>query len=269
MRKVWHFVGTALTAFVLVAGAVVLLGGVLVPRIAGATTYAVLADSMAPRYPTGTLMVVRPVDTISTGDIITYQSQPNDPMVVTHRVVGVGSTITGEPRFTTRGDANEIADPVLVQPEQIRGALWYAIPYAGFLVMAMGNWREPATLGIAGLLTGYALYQLIRSVVERLKPLAAAPVDVAAQADAVAPVYPVAPTAVAVSIDAAVPVSAVAPTAKAELPPLAEPVADLTPLVPLEPAFPLFPVVDLVLEPEAVPPMPRGRHLKKDYVLQS
>jgi len=153
----------------------VLLLGILVPRVAGATTYAVLANSMAPRYPMGTLMVVRPRASIATGDVITYQVEPNDPTVVTHRVVGVGATIAGEPRFTTRGDNNEIADPALVQPEQIRGVLWYAVPFAGFLVTAVGGWREYAKLAAAALLVGYAIYQVVRTMMEKRRPARRAP----------------------------------------------------------------------------------------------
>ena len=46
--------GTVLTAAVLVAAAAVLAVAVLVPRLAGATPYTVLTDSMRPAYPPGT-----------------------------------------------------------------------------------------------------------------------------------------------------------------------------------------------------------------------
>jgi hypothetical protein len=78
----------------------------------------------------------------------------------------VGSTISGEPRFTTKGDANEIRDPVLVLPEQIRGSLWYAIPFAGWLVIALDGYRQVAVLGAAGLLGLYALWQVIRAAID-------------------------------------------------------------------------------------------------------
>jgi len=169
MRTGLKFLSQALASFVLIAGLIVLVFGVVVPRVAGATTYAVLANSMAPRYPTGTLMVVRPADTISIGDVITYQITPADPTVVTHRVVEIGKTIAGDLRFVTRGDANEATDPFQVMPEQIHGKLWYAIPFAGFLVVALNGWREHATLAAVGLLMAYAVWQVIRFALERNK----------------------------------------------------------------------------------------------------
>jgi len=162
MQKYVSFLSQALATLVLLAGAVLLVGAVLVPRLTGATTYAVLASSMAPRYPMGTLMVVRPAQTIYTGDVITFQPNSADPNVVTHRVVAIGATVGGELRYTTQGDANTAADPALVSQEQVRGVLWYAIPFAGFLVVAVNNVQQNATLVAAGLLGIYAVWQVVR-----------------------------------------------------------------------------------------------------------
>jgi len=215
MRNFLKFLSQALASFILIVGALVLLGGVLIPQLTGATTYAVLANSMAPRYPIGTLMVTRPSDTIAIGDVITYQLTPEDPTVVTHRVIGVGSTMLGEPRFLTQGDANDAPDPFKVMPEQIHGKLWYAIPYAGFLVIAMDGWREYAKLGAAGLLAIYALWQVGRTIQEKAKAkkqLSSAPAKLEA-----AIVETTAPTAAAPVLNEyiapiAVPVEAPVPT---------------------------------------------------------
>lgn len=128
---------------------------IVVPRISGATAYTVLTGSMRPVLPPGTLIVVKPIDTnaIQTGDVVTYQLKSGEPQVVTHRVVGVGTTADGEQRFTLRGDANNTNDP-LILPEQIRGKLWYSVPYAGFLNSAInGEQRTWLTwLAVGGLL---------------------------------------------------------------------------------------------------------------------
>lgn len=116
---------------ILAAGVVVL--GVVVPRISGATPYTVLTGSMTPHYPPGTLVVVRPTTDVAVGDVVTYQLTSGEARVVTHRVVGVSYDGAGEKRYQLQGDANEEPDPESVQPVQIRGELWYAVPWVGRL----------------------------------------------------------------------------------------------------------------------------------------
>ena len=53
---------------VILGVAAVLAVAVLVPRVGGATPYTVLTGSMAPTYPPGSLVVVRPVDPESISD---------------------------------------------------------------------------------------------------------------------------------------------------------------------------------------------------------
>lgn len=135
---------------------------IVVPRVGGATAYTVLTGSMEPGMPPGSLAVVRPVDPahLRTGDVITYQLKSGEPAVVTHRIVGVGATTRGELRFTTRGDANTAEDPP-VQPEQIRGRLWYQMPWLGYVNTALtGSQRQWLSVAIAAGLFGYAALML-------------------------------------------------------------------------------------------------------------
>jgi signal peptidase len=112
-----------------------LLAAVVIPRLTGATPYVIETGSMRPGMPPGTLVVDRPVaaDDIAVGDVITYQLNSGDPTVVTHRVVAQGITLTGQPRFRTQGDANDVADEKWVLPVQVKGERWYAIPYLGYV----------------------------------------------------------------------------------------------------------------------------------------
>lgn len=118
---------TAVTALVMAA--------VVVPRFAGATPYTVLTGSMSPAYPAGTLVVVRPLDAadVRIGDVVTYQLRSGEPAVATHRVVGVGWSATGERLLTTRGDANPVQDTEPVRAVQLRGEVWYSLPWVGRL----------------------------------------------------------------------------------------------------------------------------------------
>ncbi|MFD1716320.1 signal peptidase I [Georgenia deserti] len=156
-------------AFIVLAAAVV-LAAVVVPRMGGGTPYAVTSSSMEPTLTPGTLVVVRPVpaDRIGPGDVITYQLESGRPAVATHRVVSVATDLTGAYRYTTRGDANETEDAEPVRPEQVRGRLWYAVPYLGHVnLLLSGQERAMARTVVAGLLLGYAGFMFIGAVRER------------------------------------------------------------------------------------------------------
>lgn len=133
-RGILYYLGLGLSAgllgfFMLLAALVI-----IIPAVTGSLPMTILTGSMNPTYPPGTLVIVKPVDTdtITTGDAITYQLESGKPEVVTHRVVAITS-IDGEKRFVTKGDANEVADPQPVMPVQVRGSVWYAMPYLGWV----------------------------------------------------------------------------------------------------------------------------------------
>lgn len=143
----------------IISSLAVLAAAVLVPRIGGATPYAVLTGSMRPDLPPGTLVVARPADPdqIGIGTVITYQLRSGDPTVVTHRVVAVRHTLAGDTEFQTQGDANDVADVDWVTPEQVRGELWYAVPHLGRLNgLLNGDQRQQLITVAAGVLVLYA-----------------------------------------------------------------------------------------------------------------
>jgi hypothetical protein len=78
----------------------------------------VLSGSMAPAYPTDSVLAVEPVPAtdVRAGDVIAYRVDPDTPMV-THRVIEVR---TG-PVFVTKGDANEDPDAKPVAAADLRG----------------------------------------------------------------------------------------------------------------------------------------------------
>lgn len=122
-------------AFGLAAGALlaVLVVALAVPRLTGATPYVVLTGSMTPDLSPGSLVVVRPTaaDDIGVGSVLTYQLESGRPAVVTHRVVSVRTGEDGHLEWQTQGDANAGVDPTWVQEEQVRGTVWYSVPYLG------------------------------------------------------------------------------------------------------------------------------------------
>lgn len=136
-----------LTLLVLAAVALALAVAV-VPAVAGASVLTVLSGSMEPTLPVGSVAVVRPrpVETVAVGDVVTFVAR--DPAsdatrVVTHRVVEV---LPG-PGFRTRGDANPDPDPGVVAVGDVRGVLWYSVPWVG---RGMELARTPAGLVVVG-----------------------------------------------------------------------------------------------------------------------
>jgi signal peptidase len=130
---------------------------IVVPVVTGSHTYTVLTNSMAPKFPPGTFLVMKPVpfEDLKYGDVITFQLYSGKPEVETHRIVGFGATQTGEKTLITKGDNNGAADAEPVREIQVKGKLFYAVPQAGFVANALGNadrglWTTLAAIGLIG-----------------------------------------------------------------------------------------------------------------------
>ena len=166
LHYVWQIVSWAL----LIGAFALLCVTILIPKIAGAQTYTVLTGSMKPNYPPGTLIVVKPEPTeeIRVNDVITYQIRSGSPDVVTHRVIEVTEDDEGETRFITQGDNNGAPDDEPVRPVQVRGTLWYSVPYIGWV----NNWltserRTKIIFGLAGALFVYGAWQFVADYRDR------------------------------------------------------------------------------------------------------
>lgn len=147
-----------------------LAAAVFVPRVAGASVYTVLSGSMEPGIDPGSLVVVRPTDAdnIGVGSIVTFQVKSGDPAAVTHRVVKQGLDENDHPVFLTEGDANSSPDQIWVRPEQIRGTVWYEIPYVGYLTTLVPfGVRELLVAGLGLSLLGYGALMFLSTARER------------------------------------------------------------------------------------------------------
>lgn len=144
---------------------------IAVPAAVGGMPLSVLTGSMRPTYPPGTLVVIKPAapEEIGVGDVITFQIESGKPAVATHRVIARSTDSgTGEVRFTTQGDANNTPDAEPVQPVQVRGKVWYAIPYLGWANQAIdGGTRSWAVPALAGALFLYAAWTVGSGLRER------------------------------------------------------------------------------------------------------
>lgn len=167
-----HYLGTAISAalLILVLGIAALV--IAAPAVVGGQALTVLTQSMEPGLPPGTLIVIRPTPAadIRIGDVITYQIASDQPAVVSHRVVTKSIGTDGQTTFTTKGDNNDLVDQNPVMEVQVRGTLWYSIPYLGWVNNAVnGDARTFIVPIAAGGLFLYALYMFGGSVRERIR----------------------------------------------------------------------------------------------------
>ena len=113
---------------------------------------------MTPNSGPGTFLVVKPTafDSLKVGDVITYQIESGRPDVITHRILSVGADQEGNRTVLTKGDNNDLADENPVPEVQVRGKLFYAVPYAGVVANWLGN-QDRGAFGKV-LAVGFILY---------------------------------------------------------------------------------------------------------------
>ena len=160
-RGILHYLGVGLSAGLLALVLLIAALAIVVPAVTGSLPMTILTGSMTPNHPPGTLIIVKPVDTVTLriGDAITYQIESGKPAVVTHRIIGITSVSDGTRTFTTQGDANNTADAEPVLGVQIRGKVWYSIPYLGWVNTVVNGesraWLIPMIAGGLFLYAGY------------------------------------------------------------------------------------------------------------------
>jgi signal peptidase I len=163
-HRATRLLGTILSVMLLgtvVAAAAALI---VVPKATGSVPLTVLTGSMSPTYDPGSVVVVRPTPTedLRVGDAITFQERSGDPTVVTHRIVSVVFAGDGTRRFVTQGDANGAADAEPVREIQVRGKVWYSVPYVGHAATALDpGTRDNAVKVVAGGLFLYGAWLFV------------------------------------------------------------------------------------------------------------
>ena len=101
------------------------IGGNHLPMPFGYGIANVLSGSMEPTFSKGTLLLVKEEKQAEPGQIVVYQSGQE---LIVHRVIQMEGNLV-----TTKGDANEAADPVF-DASQIKGVVVGWIPCLGSLV---------------------------------------------------------------------------------------------------------------------------------------
>jgi signal peptidase I len=120
--------------------------GLVAIRTLGMGIFVVTGSSMEPVIHKGAIVLIEPVSPtlISRGDIITFEHYGQ---MTTHRVVAIDASDPANPIFTTKGDANAVADPEPVHfPGQV-GIYRASVPLIGYaLVYVQAYWRLAVTI---------------------------------------------------------------------------------------------------------------------------
>lgn len=164
MKKLGHICSMALA----VALFSMCLGLVAI-RTLGMGTFVVTGSSMEPEIQKGALVVVEPVSPslINRGDIITFDHYGQ---MTTHRVIAIDASNAASPTFTTKGDANAVADPEPVHfPGQV-GIYRTSVPLVGYaIVYAQAYWRIALT-AVAALVFGISALMLVFGNAKTMRP---------------------------------------------------------------------------------------------------
>ncbi|MBS6041941.1 signal peptidase I [Clostridium baratii] len=103
--------------------------------------YDVLTGSMSPTINPGSLIIVKEIDDteIKEGDIITFKGNSTSNLT-THRVVEVIEN-DNNIKFQTKGDANDVLDPMLIDGNLLVGKVILDIPYMGKVMSFINQYR--------------------------------------------------------------------------------------------------------------------------------
>lgn len=169
--QAWTVIGAVLCVlfgFLLICNLTIIIKGTLFPEkppsVLGISPMVVLSGSMSGQaedhIEVGDLIFVGKAEAeeLEVGDIIAYM---NGGSAVTHRITAIETEEDGGLLFTTKGDANEIADTQPVTEEQLVGIYQGRIPKAGdfalFLQQPLGM-----LLFIGVPLLAFIIYDIVR-----------------------------------------------------------------------------------------------------------
>lgn len=138
LHRICNILSTIILVVLAVAAAMLIL-----PNLTGFKCMAVLSGSMEPEISVGSIVYVKEVDAVElqAGDIISYSV--GEEAVVTHRIESVDRE---QSQFTTKGDANDVADGSPVDFSRVIGRVIYHIPLLGYITI-----YAKTPLGITGL----------------------------------------------------------------------------------------------------------------------
>ncbi len=115
-----------------------LSAAVWLPKVFGLEAYYVKTGSMEPNVPEGSMVYIEPVkieDIIVGVDVLLFSNEAENKSF-THRVMRIDY---GNELVYTKGDANDVFDPLPTPFEQCCGRVKLFVPYWGYVVQALDS----------------------------------------------------------------------------------------------------------------------------------
>ncbi len=148
------------------------------PQVLGYSGFRVLTGSMEPEIPANSFVLVKlcKASSIKEGDVISFYSSDASlgGAINTHRVMSIGSD-AGHVTFTTKGDANPIADKNLVYDVDLIGKVVFVSHLFGLFIRLISNPIVFAAFIVVPLVI--IIFANVRSMAKDIKALVQAEED--------------------------------------------------------------------------------------------
>lgn len=123
----------------------------------------VISDSMEPNINTLDAIVITNFkgSNLKVGDVITFKKKlPGiaEAQYVTHRIVEINTSSSGELSFKTKGDKPIIVDNWDVSEAEIIGRYLFRIPKGGYIILFFQSWVGFAIIGFNLVIIGTIVY---------------------------------------------------------------------------------------------------------------
>ena len=135
------------------------------------SAYTIVSPSMVPSINVLDVVVnmrVNNPEDLKKGDIITFNSTDYrySGVLVTHRIVDIEKTSSGEYLFTTKGDNNNTPDSSRISFNEIYGRVLFRIPKIGYIQYYLSSILGWVAIIIvpAVMIIGYDIYKLIKTL---------------------------------------------------------------------------------------------------------
>ena len=144
-----------------------LLLSTMMPIAGGLKIKIVKSGSMEPAIMTGSIVVIRGESSYAVGDVITFGADTKVQIPTTHRIVAVSDS--SNPIYTTKGDANDAADPADTHLSDIHGKVIATVPYLGYLLDFA---RKPIGFGLlVGVPSAMIILEEVGKIIKEIKRL--------------------------------------------------------------------------------------------------
>ncbi len=135
------------------------------------SAYTIVSPSMVPAINVLDVVVnmrVNSPEDLKKGDIITFNSTDYrySGVLVTHRIIDIEKTTSGEYLFTTKGDNNNTQDSSRISFDEIYGRVLFRIPKIGYIQYYLSSILGWVAIIIvpAVMIIGYDVYKLIKTL---------------------------------------------------------------------------------------------------------